>query len=197
MLPTYDDHRIAMAFSLIGTHVPVDARGSRRSSARPARSSSSSGGERRRRSGSSDSPIGRAGVRALMVIAIDGPAGAGKSTVARAVAGALGFTYLDSGAMYRCVALAVGSSGGVEPARSRPSCAIELGERVLLDGRDVTERSARRRSRRRPRGSPPTRRCEPRWSPQQRRLMAERRLGGGGAGHRHGRRCPTPSSRSS
>jgi cytidylate kinase len=42
-----------------------------------------------------------------MVIAIDGPAGAGKSTVARGVAGALGFTYLDSGAMYRSVALAV------------------------------------------------------------------------------------------
>jgi CMP/dCMP kinase len=41
-----------------------------------------------------------------MVIAIDGPAGAGKSTVARGVAKALGFTYLDSGAMYRCVALA-------------------------------------------------------------------------------------------
>jgi cytidylate kinase len=41
-----------------------------------------------------------------MVIAIDGPAGAGKSTVARAVAGEIGLTYLDSGAMYRCVALA-------------------------------------------------------------------------------------------
>jgi CMP/dCMP kinase len=41
-----------------------------------------------------------------MVIAIDGPAGAGKSTVARGVAMALGFTYLDSGAMYRAVALA-------------------------------------------------------------------------------------------
>jgi CMP/dCMP kinase len=41
-----------------------------------------------------------------MVIAIDGPAGAGKSTVAHGVARALGFTYLDSGAMYRCVALA-------------------------------------------------------------------------------------------
>lgn len=41
-----------------------------------------------------------------MVIAIDGPAGAGKSTVARGVAAALGFTYLDSGAMYRAVALA-------------------------------------------------------------------------------------------
>ena len=41
-----------------------------------------------------------------MLVAIDGPAGAGKSTVARAVADALGFTYLDTGAMYRCVALA-------------------------------------------------------------------------------------------
>ena len=41
-----------------------------------------------------------------VVIAIDGPAGAGKSTVARAVADALGFTYLDTGAMYRAVALA-------------------------------------------------------------------------------------------
>ena len=41
----------------------------------------------------------------LMLVAIDGPAGAGKSTVARAVADALGFTYLDTGAMYRCVRL--------------------------------------------------------------------------------------------
>ena len=41
-----------------------------------------------------------------MVIAIDGPAGAGKSTVARAVAERLGFTYLDTGAMYRSVGLA-------------------------------------------------------------------------------------------
>ncbi|MDX6604757.1 MAG: CMP/dCMP kinase, partial [Solirubrobacterales bacterium] len=46
-----------------------------------------------------------------MVIAIDGPAGAGKSTVARAVAAELGFTYLDSGAMYRGVALAAAGAG--------------------------------------------------------------------------------------
>ncbi len=72
-----------------------------------------------------------------MVIAIDGPAGAGKSTVARAVAAALGFTYLDSGAMYRCVALAVLRSGG-EPAALARSLTIELGERVLLDGEDVS-----------------------------------------------------------
>jgi len=67
-----------------------------------------------------------------MLIAIDGPAGAGKSTVARAVARALGWTYLDSGAMYRAVALA--SLRGA-PAPDR----IELGERVLADGEDVTE----------------------------------------------------------
>jgi CMP/dCMP kinase len=49
-----------------------------------------------------------------MVIAIDGPAGAGKSTVAKAVARALGFTYLDSGAMYRAVALAA-LERGIDP----------------------------------------------------------------------------------
>ena len=49
-----------------------------------------------------------------MVIAIDGPAGAGKSTVAKGVASALGFTYLDSGAMYRAVALAA-LEGGIDP----------------------------------------------------------------------------------
>jgi cytidylate kinase len=66
-----------------------------------------------------------------MLIAIDGPAGAGKSTVARAVADALGFTYLDSGAMYRAVALA----GDRDPA----SLDIAFrGDRVLLDGEDVS-----------------------------------------------------------
>src|SRR6266513_2382022 len=47
-----------------------------------------------------------------MIVAIDGPAGAGKSTVARALAERLGMTYLDSGAMYRCVALAALEKGG-------------------------------------------------------------------------------------
>jgi cytidylate kinase len=72
-----------------------------------------------------------------MVIAIDGPAGAGKSTVAKAVAKALGFTYLDSGAMYRCVALAA-LERGLAAAQVAEQVAIELGERVLLDGREVT-----------------------------------------------------------
>jgi cytidylate kinase len=73
-----------------------------------------------------------------MVIAIDGPAGAGKSTVARAVALALGFTYLDSGAMYRSVALAA-LRRGTAPAEVAPSLRIEVGDRVELDGEDVTE----------------------------------------------------------
>jgi CMP/dCMP kinase len=64
-----------------------------------------------------------------VVIAIDGPAGAGKSTVARAVAERLGFTYLDTGAMYRAVGLA-----------GTPDCDIAFdGERVLVDGRDVSD----------------------------------------------------------
>jgi CMP/dCMP kinase len=79
-----------------------------------------------------------------MVIAIDGPAGAGKSSVARAVADALDFTYLDSGAMYRCVALA-----GLERGADLDDCeamgALARSLRIVLDdggvelgGRDVT-----------------------------------------------------------
>jgi cytidylate kinase len=69
-----------------------------------------------------------------VVIAIDGPAGAGKSTVARLVATALGFTYLDTGAMYRCIALAE-----LRGAQDPLACAIALdGDTVTLDGEDVT-----------------------------------------------------------
>jgi cytidylate kinase len=72
-----------------------------------------------------------------LLVAIDGPAGAGKSTVARALAARLGFTYLDSGAMYRCVALL--SLGALEQAAALARTAsIDLGARILLDGRDVT-----------------------------------------------------------
>lgn len=73
-----------------------------------------------------------------MVVAVDGPAGAGKSTVARALARRLGFTYLDSGAMYRCVALAA-RDRGARPSEVADGLRIELGERVLLDGEDVSE----------------------------------------------------------
>jgi CMP/dCMP kinase len=79
-----------------------------------------------------------------MVIAIDGPAGAGKSSVARAVAAELGFTYLDSGAMYRCVALAalegeLDLADGEALGALARSLEIELdGTRVLLGERDVS-----------------------------------------------------------
>jgi cytidylate kinase len=78
-----------------------------------------------------------------LLIAIDGPAGAGKSTVARELARELGFTYLDSGAIYRSVALLALEHPGSEPSQLAAAAAIvfaggESGSRVLLDGRDVT-----------------------------------------------------------
>jgi CMP/dCMP kinase len=73
-----------------------------------------------------------------MIIAIDGPAGAGKSTVARALAKQLGYTYLDSGAMYRGVALAALRSNR-QPAEVAAQLTLELGERILVDGDDVTD----------------------------------------------------------
>ena len=81
----------------------------------------------------------------MAVIAIDGPAGAGKSTVARLLAKRLGFQYLDTGAMYRAVALALKEAGiplenedGI--ASLLASIAIELrDERIYLNGRDVSK----------------------------------------------------------
>jgi CMP/dCMP kinase len=73
-----------------------------------------------------------------MVVAIDGPAGAGKSTVARAVADELGFTYLDSGAMYRAAALAALDRGGPAAERAH-ELELELGDRIVANGRDVTD----------------------------------------------------------
>ncbi len=76
-----------------------------------------------------------------MLIAIDGPAGAGKSTVSRALAHRLGFTYLDSGAMYRCVGLLSLERPGEPPATLAAGARIELdgNGRVRLDGEDVSE----------------------------------------------------------
>lgn len=79
-----------------------------------------------------------------MLIAIDGPAGAGKSSVARALAERSGFTYLDSGAMYRCVALAslredVGPDDSVALAELTASLEISMGEgTIALSGEDVS-----------------------------------------------------------
>jgi len=68
-----------------------------------------------------------------MVIAIDGPAGAGKSTVARGVAEALGFTYLDSGSMYRSTALAA-LRAGLDPADGEAVTDLARGLEIAVDG---------------------------------------------------------------
>ncbi|MEA2405154.1 MAG: CMP/dCMP kinase [Thermoleophilaceae bacterium] len=75
-----------------------------------------------------------------MIVAIDGPAGAGKSTVARGVADALGFNYLDSGAMYRALALSLLESAGKASDRAREVKIEQRDGRVKLDGRDVTDK---------------------------------------------------------
>jgi cytidylate kinase len=80
------------------------------------------------------------------VVAIDGPSGAGKSTSGRALAERLGYTYVDTGAMYRALALKASHAGvSLDAAESLAtllrSSRIELGDGgrgVLLDGRDVS-----------------------------------------------------------
>jgi cytidylate kinase len=87
------------------------------------------------------------GTRTRPIIAIDGPVGAGKSTVARRLAQVLGFAYVNTGAMYRAVALAARDLGMApddpqleeQLARLLRSITISFaGERLLLDGRDVS-----------------------------------------------------------
>lgn len=82
-----------------------------------------------------------------MIVAIDGPAGAGKSTTARAVAQALGYDYVDTGAMYRAVALAAEERGLSLPedaeaiidlAAKLPMYFDHGGARVFVDGHDVS-----------------------------------------------------------
>jgi cytidylate kinase len=88
--------------------------------------------------------------RDSFVVAIDGPAASGKSTTARLAAQRLGFRYLDTGAMYRAVTWKV-LSEGVDPADEEAVAGVArlahlartegpAGDRLLLDGRDVTER---------------------------------------------------------
>jgi cytidylate kinase len=79
----------------------------------------------------------------VRVVAIDGPVGSGKSTVAKAVARRLDLPYLESGAMYRVVAWAAVQRGidpEDEPAITDLAAALdmEVGERVVVEGRDVT-----------------------------------------------------------
>jgi CMP/dCMP kinase len=80
----------------------------------------------------------------MSVVAIDGPAGAGKTTIAKAVAAALGWEYVDTGAMYRTLtlkALRNGVDPGDEEALARLTGDADIsfnGQRVFLDGEDVT-----------------------------------------------------------
>jgi cytidylate kinase len=84
------------------------------------------------------------------VVTIDGPAGAGKTTVSRMLADRLGYRYIDTGALYRAIALAV-HEGGIDPkddAALEKMCTVlslryvqaEKGPRLLSSGRDVTDR---------------------------------------------------------
>jgi cytidylate kinase len=83
-----------------------------------------------------------------IVVAIDGPAGAGKSTVAKAVAKERGLRYLDTGAMYRALALAADRAGvppGDSQAAEKVLMSLQIAfapgdpQRVLLNGEDVTD----------------------------------------------------------
>lgn len=86
----------------------------------------------------------------MYAVAIDGPAGAGKSTIARRVAAQLGLIYVDTGALYRAIGLYALEQGAeptnqaqVEPLLSQLKLELrfsqEQGQRVLLNGRDVSE----------------------------------------------------------
>src|SRR5581483_8696311 len=92
-------------------------------------------------------------MRPRLVIAIDGPSGAGKSTVARAVAQRLGYSYIETGAMYRAVALlalesstdlddgpALGRLAGTADIRFVPGEGHDAPQKVILNGRDVSEK---------------------------------------------------------
>jgi 3-phosphoshikimate 1-carboxyvinyltransferase len=145
-IDTYDDHRIAMCFSLAalgGIAVRINDPGCVRKTfpdyftvfgeiARPR-------GEDGRRGGNADDDA------LPPVIAVDGPAASGKGTIAAGVAQALGFRLLDSGSLYRLVALQAQAAGIqlADDARLTAAAAaldVEFAAgRILLDGSDVTE----------------------------------------------------------
>lgn len=129
VVDTYDDHRMAMSFALLGLvndGIEIDNPGCV-SKTFPDYWTFLEG----------------LGVSTSRIVAIDGPAGSGKSTVSRAVAAALGVDHFDTGAMYRAVTWAV-LDRGLDPsdaehvASMARDLAIEVGEKVTVDGVDVT-----------------------------------------------------------
>lgn len=80
------------------------------------------------------------------IIAIDGPAGAGKSTVSKIVAEKLGYTYIDTGAMYRAVGLKIFESGKpltekfLEEVTEKIQIELDESARVFVDGEEVTKK---------------------------------------------------------
>ena len=88
--------------------------------------------------------------RRNLLVTIDGPAGAGKTTVSRKLAQALGYRYIDTGALYRAIALAASEKGidadddvSLEALCANLDMKFTLGDqglRLLLNGRDVTDR---------------------------------------------------------
>ena len=130
VIDTYDDHRVAMCFSLVtlgGPYVRInDPKCVNKTFPEYFQTF--------------------AGItRPVPVLAIDGPSASGKGTVAARVAAALGFDHLDSGALYRIVALAALDKGvALDDEATVAALASALparfeGDRVLLDGRDVTD----------------------------------------------------------
>jgi 3-phosphoshikimate 1-carboxyvinyltransferase len=129
VIDTYDDHRVAMCFSLASFGVPLRIRD-------PGCVAKTFPGY-----------FGRFGAvaRPAPVIAIDGPTASGKGTLSARVAQALGFHYLDSGALYRLTALAARQAGvdwadeaGVAAIAAKLDVVFHEGG-VRLNGQDVTE----------------------------------------------------------
>ncbi len=133
---TYDDHRMAMSMSLLGLRVPrIEILDPDCVNKTFPEFFDCLEGLRPRAQERSD---------IAAVIAIDGPAGSGKSTVARQLAAELGLPHFDTGAMYRAVAVAALRAGvDIEDADAITKLAketnIEIQERIVIDGVDATE----------------------------------------------------------
>jgi len=135
-IDTYDDHRMAMSMALLGLRVPrIEIRDSGCVSKTFPDFFSVLEGLR---------PTAALGTDAVAVAAIDGPAGSGKSTVARALAVELGLPHFDTGAMYRAVAVAASREGlDFSDAQAITEVAkradISIGDKIVVDGIDATE----------------------------------------------------------